>query len=684
MSLNNNIDIISKGNQIDYLGRDFAAFKENLINYIKVYFPNTYADFNETSPGMMFVELVSYIGDNLSYYIDDTYKEGLLSHATDPRSVISLSRFLGYTPRVTTPSVVKLALYQLIPAISDGNGDIVPDGRFFLKMEQGATVVSTTSPSVTFTIPASVDFSDQHERVIQVHTQDSVTGDPTLFIVKKYAEAISAEKRVATFQLGSYEAMRKIMLDDTNIVAITDVYDSNGNKYYNVPFLAQDTVFIETPNSEINNTELYQFRDTVPYLLKVIKTPYRFSTYIDDEYRTILQFGYADKSNSELLTPSFKNIGTSPNSYLNTYQQSIDPTNFLRTSTYGISPHNTTITIEYLVGGGVSSNVGANVLRNLRNISFIDDTSQISSVELPLYNSLKRSIAVENELPSVGGRGAETIDEIRQNAMAHFNSQNRAVTASDYKVRTLSLPPKFGGIAKVHAVADGALDNNSPASILASPNSLLEFTDLIKSLISASQSDDFTDTNIQDTVKRFLIGKESFIQERNNPFAVNLYVLGYDSNKKLTSLNNNRAIKENIKTFLNEFRMLTDGVNILDGFIVNIAVEYELVAYPSYNKSDILFKCNSILSDYFNIDRWDFNQYINLSELEVTLASIQGVSSVNYVKIINRVGGGTTDDYSQHRYNINAATKNKIIYPSLDPCIFELKFPSSDIKGKIL
>lgn len=679
MPLNNNIDIITRGNTIDYLGRDFSAFKENLINYIRTYYPNTYADFNETSPGMMFVELASYIGDVLSYYIDDTYKESMITHATDVRSVMALSRFLGYVPKVTTPSVVKVSLFQLVPAIEVG-GEIVPDSRFYLKISNGATVVSNGTPSVVFTIVDSVDFASDVDRTIQVHTQDSITGEPTLFIVKKYAEAISAERRTQTFTVGDYMPMQSFTLSDTNVVGITDVYDTKSNKYYRVPFLAQDTVFIEQPNTEVTNQELYQFRDTVPYILKFIRTPYRFITYVDENFKTVLQFGYADKANSELISPTFNNIGNATDTYLNQYQVSIDPTNFLKSSTYGISPYNTTLTVEYLVGGGESSNVLAGSLRNLRNITFIDDHTSLNSNEISLYNSLKRTLSVDNELPSVGGRGPETMEEVRQNAIAYFGSQNRAVTAADYKVRTLSMPSKFGGVAKAYAVSDGALDSNSPSSILASPDSLSEFTNIVTSIISASQESPISNNDIQNRIRQFLVGKQSYIQEKNNPFAVNLYVLGYDSNKKLKTLNNNRAIKENIRTYLNEYRMLTDGINILDGFIVNIAVSYELVAYPSYNKSDILFKCNSLLRDYFNIDRWDFNQTINLSELEVMLASVQGVSSVNYVRISNRFGG----EYSPHRYNINAATKNKIIYPSLDPCVFELKFPSSDINGKIL
>jgi hypothetical protein len=358
-------------------------------------------------------------------------------------------------------------------------------------------------------------------------------------------------------------------------------------------------------------------------------------------------------------------------------EESFDPTNFLKTKTYGTSPSNTTITVKYFVGGGVSSNVAQGKITKITGVDFQNNLNSLNQAEIAAYQSIKNTLVVDNEVPAVGGRGGETIEEVRQNALANFGAQNRAVTAKDYQVRALSMPAKFGGIAKAYAVADGTLDNNSPSSILASPNHLQEFSDLVMRFVNKPDIQEPSLASVKEEITKFLIGKDSNVKEKNNPFAINLYLLGYNSNQNLTNLN--RAIKENLKTYLNEYRILTDGVNINDGFVINIGVEFEVLAYKNYNKTELLTNCINELRNYFNIDGWSFNQTINLSEIELLLANVEGVSSVPMLKITNKCGG----KYSPNSYNIDAATKDKIVYPSLDPSVFEVKYPNSDIKGRV-
>jgi hypothetical protein len=437
-------------------------------------------------------------------------------------------------------------------------------------------------------------------------------------------------------------------------------------------------VYIEQPMTETNDAELYQFKTTVPYILKTIKTPRRFVAKINQNSTTTLQFGAGDPSASdEQLIPNLKNVGLGLPNSISRLEESFDPTNFLKTKTYGTSPSNTTIIVKYFVGGGVSSNVVKGDLTRIVGIEYEDDTDSFTAAQTAIYNSIKNSIAVDNEIPATGGRDGETIEEIRQNALANFGAQNRAVTAKDYQVRALSLPSKYGGVAKAFATADGTLDNNSPASILASPNHLQEFTDLVMSFVNKPDSEEPTIQSVKQDITTYLIGKDSNLKEKNNPFAINLYLLGYDLNGNLTNLN--KAVKENLKTYMNEYRMLTDGVNISDGYIINIGVEFDIIIYNNYNKSEVLTKCITELRDYFNIDNWTFNQTINLSEVELLIANVEGVSSVPMMKITNKCGG----KYSANSYNVDAATKDKTIYPSLDPSIFEVKFPDSDIKGRV-
>jgi hypothetical protein len=357
---------------------------------------------------------------------------------------------------------------------------------------------------------------------------------------------------------------------------------------------------------------------------------------------------------------------------VNRLNQGIDPSNFLKTNTFGIVPTNTTLTVKYLTGGGVQSNVNSNDLSRISKIEFEEDLLSINNSQL--YTIMKESIVVNNDEPAVGGRGAETIEEIRQNALATFGSQNRVVTREDYVVRSLSMPERYGSVAKVYVSPDGEIDNNSPASILASPKNITEFVNVVEQLKDKSKSE------IQKELIKYLSQKKTSISEVNNPFAINMYVLGYDVNKNLTQIN--QAVKQNLKTYLSEYRMVTDAVNIIDGFIVNIGVDFEIICYSNVNKREIVANCLTELQTYFNIDNWTFNKPINISELELILANVEGVLSVPSVRIYNLCGGD--GNYSTNRYNIEQAIRGKIVYPSIDPCIFEIKYPNKDIKGRAL
>ena len=664
----------NRGKDIKYLNKDFAEYRGNLIEFAKTYFPKTYSDFNESSPGMMFIEMASYIGDSLSYYVDDTLKESLMVHAEDIENVMALSQYLGYKPKVTSPAVTTLSVYQLVPSTGVG-GDNTFDTTYLLTIKEGMQV--TDSENNTFLTRDVVDFADDTDREITIYETDSITGETTFYLAKKYVQAISAQVETKEFDFGSYESFQTIELSDTNVIDIYDVRDSNGNKWYEVPYLGQEMVFEDYPNTEINDPDLYQFKTTVPYILKTTKTPRRFVKKVNGDSTTTIQFGAGDPTaNDEQMIPNLKNVGLGLPNSISKLNESFDPTNFLKTKTYGTSPSNTTMTVKYLVGGGISSNVAKGSLKKISNIEFEEDTQLLSNNTLGLYNATKNSVAVDNEIPATGGRGGDTVDEIRENALANFGAQNRAVTAKDYQVRVLSMPTKFGSIAKSYATADGTLDNNSPSSILSSPKALQEFTDIVMGFVEKPNSEEPDRRTVQQELQKFLIGKTSNDNEKNNPFAINLYLLGYDANGKLSTLN--QAVKENLKTYLNEYKVLTDGVNISDGYIINIGINFEVITLNNYNKSEVITECISDMKDYFDINNWTFNNTINISELELLLANVDGVSSVPKLEIVNKCHG----NYAPNSYNIEAAIKDKILYPSLDPSVFEIKFPNVDIKGR--
>ena len=658
---------------ISFVGKDFTTLKQNLIEFTKTYFPNTYSDFNEASPGMVFIEQAAAIGDMLSFYQDTQLKESMLSYATERKNIVALAQSMGYKPKVTTPAVTTLNVYQLTLAKNDATYS--PDESYYLKVKEGMEIESSTDSTIIFRTIESIDFANPTEREIDVFERDN-TGIPTKYLITKKVKAISATEKITSIQFDDDTDYPSKTLNDTDIISIVSVTDGDGGKWYEVPYLAQESIFVEQPNTISNGGELNNSSSVVPYILEIQKVPKRFSVKVNSDNTMDLQFGTGNNTNDDTLLPNTKNIGLGLANSVNRLNQSIDPSNFLKTNTFGIVPVNDSLTVTYLVGGGVTSNINTGDLTRIRKIDFEEDLLAINTANISTYNQLKNSIAVENIEPATGGRGAESIEEIRQNALATFGSQNRAVTKQDYIVRALSMPERYGSVAKVYVSPDGEIDNNSPSSILASPQNIAEFVNVVQSLQSANTQ------QIQTELVKYLTQKNTSISEVNNPFAINMYVLAYDQNKKLTLLN--KAVKQNLKTYLGEYRMITDAVNIIDGFIINIGVDFEIVVYSNYNKREVLANCLTELQDYFNIDNWTFNKPINISELELIIANVDGVMSVPSVKISNICRSDNNENYSPNRYNIDEATKGKIVYPSLDPSIFELKYPNKDIKGRAI
>lgn len=637
MAINSKNNNWGSSKAINYLGKDFDDFRQNLINYTKTYFPTTYSDFNASSPGMMFIEMASYIGDVLSYYQDAQLKESMLYYATERKNVMALAQTMGYKPKITTPATTTLNVYQLVPSVYNSNGNTgtnyEPDSNYYLKIREGMQIKNNNG-SITFRTVEGVDFSSSEGREITIYQREATTNIPELYLVTKKVKAISATLVETTVSLTDAAAeYPTILINDNNIIAIESVTDtSTNNKWYEVPYLAQETIFSEISNTNYNSS-YSAYSGSVPYILQVKKVPNRFSTYVNSDYTITLQFGNGNSSQyDETVLPNTKNLGLGLASSVQRLNSNIDPSNFLKTNTFGTSPVGKTFLIKYLVGGGVQSNVNTGELTKISSVEFDEDLNTYTSPAL--YNLVKESVAAENIETASGGRGAESIDEIRQNAIAMFGSQNRAVTKQDYIVRALNMPPRYGSVSKVYVAPDSELDSN----------------DMNNSLITT------------------------------NPFAVNMYVLGYDSNKNLTECN--VAVKQNLKTYLSEYKVLTDSVNILNGFIINIGVNFEIICYSTYNKSEVLATCLAQLIDFFNIDKWTFNKPINISEIELLLANVEGVMSVPKVEIVNiHKSDGT---YSKYKYDIPNAIRGKIIYPSLDPSVFEVKYPNTDIRGRAL
>jgi len=618
---------------ISYLGKDFGQFRKGLIDFTKQYFPDTYVDFNESSPGMVFLELAAYVGDVLSYYADSNLKESMLEQASERANIFDIAKSLGYNPNNVVPAYVTLDVFHIIPSIGAGAA-VAPDFNYALSIKPGMRVKQNNGAAIFRTLD-SIDFaysSSTSPTEITIYESNATTKLPTYYLLKKQVRAVSGDVKTATYSFTTPLAYDKIVLPDTNISEIISVVESDGDNWYQVPYLAQDTIFEDVPNLAENDPDLAQYRASSPSLLKLKKTAKRYITRLRSDNKLELQFGAGiSDNNDEEIVPNPDNVGNGLAGFRRNVDVDIDPSNFLYTRTYGQAPSNTTLTITYTIGNGVVDNVPANVLTLVNFVEYNDDINTSNSGNL--VNFVKSTVAVNNSGPASGAKTSDSLQDIKNNALANFATQNRLVTREDYIIRAYSMPAKFGSVAKAYIVPD----------------------------------DQITQTDYQ----------QSRIA---NPLAMNMYVLGFNESKQLFELN--QAVKENLKTYLNYYRILTDAVNIKDAFIINLGIDFEISVLPNYNSNEVLLKCIDALKSMFNVDRWQINQPIIKSDITTTLANIKGVQTVVGATLSNLYD--ITFGYSGNVYDINSATKNGVIYPSLDPSIFEVKFPNRDIKGRVV
>ena len=615
---------------IRYLNKDFDQFRANLIEFTKQYFPNTYNDFNESSPGMMFMEMASYVGDVLSYYTDNQLKESILTAAADRGNVLGLAASIGYKAKNKIPATVDLDVFQLLPA-KTVSSDKVPDWSYALTLKEGM-VVRDDNTNVEFRTTSLVNFSVSssfNPTEVTIYQVNDVDKTPEYYLLKKSVKAIAGTLVTEAYTFGNAKRFDKILLDTTNAIEVVSIIDSDNNTWTEVPYLAQDTVFETIANTLQTDPELSQYTD-VPYLLKLKKTARRYVTRFRSDKKLEIQFGPGISADSdEEIIPNPNNVGSSLNGLQLQFDHPIDPSNFMYTKSYGLAPANTTLTVTYTTGGGIESNVSAYSLKNIVKVVYEIDSQFLDKA---LLDRIKASVATTNPTPATGGKSEESIDELRQNATANFAAQQRAVTNSDYVIRAYSMPSRFGSVAKAYVIQDQQLA---------------------------------TDTG-RVTVP--------------NPLAINLYTLGYDGNGAFTELN--PAVLNNLKTYLSQYRMLTDAVNIKTAFVINIGIQFEIITLPEYNSNEVLLKCINKLKQIFDNKLWQINQPIVLSKLYTDLDRVEGVQSVTKIRIANLYD--TTEGYSGNVYDIDAATKAGVIYPSLDPSIFEIKYPNKDIIGKVI
>ena len=604
---------------ISYINKDFNNIRAQLINFSQTYFPNTYTDFSPASPGMMFIEQASYVSDVLSFYLDNQIQETYLQYARQFDNLYDLAYMFSYKPKATGLASVNLDFYQQVPSKVVGS-QTLPDFDYSLIV--GSNTISNTQTGTSFIIENAVDFSvSSSSDPTEISISQVAGGEPTYYLLKKTRQASSGTISTQTFTLGAYQQFPTLLINSSNIGGILDIFDSDGNQYYEVDYLGQDLVYDSIKNTNTNDPNNYQDGDA-PYILRTKSTNNRFVTRYLNETTLQIQFGSGNALQiDEQIVPNPDNVGIGLPFGQSKLTTAYSPTNFVFTNTYGTAPSNTTLTVRYLTGGGTRDNVDANQVTQLNTGDTLFKNSNVSNTSTAQF--IFNTVAVNNPIAASGGGDGDTIEEIRQNSLSSYNTQQRNVTADDYLIRALSMPSKFGDLSKAYTTKPSVKD----------PDTILD-----------------------------------------------LYVLAYNLDGNLVTTSD--AIKSNLITYLNQSRMIGDTVNIKDAFIINIGIDFEIITLPNFNNSEVLTRCITALQTYFAVSKWQINQPIILREITVLLDNISGVQTVQNVSITNKAG--TNSGYSQFAYDISGATQSGIIYPSLDPSIFEIKFPNVDIKGRVV
>ena len=629
---------------VNYTSKDFSSIKTDLIEYTKSYFPDTYKDFNETSPGMMLIELSSYVGDVLSYYIDYNYKENLLATATEKRNIRRLAEFLGYKNPNKTPSVVKLKVQTTINASEDGQPLF---GEAPSSINSGLQIASNVDSEVLFETTGEIDFtsSGSGDPDISAPTLDD-NGEVSSYTLTRYVRAISGKTKTKSFSITSPTKFLELDSGEDDLIEVLNCVDSSGQKWYEVDYLAQEKALKQTHYSDSTTNTISGIRSSaydqgnstddvslipIPYVAEYIRTDKKFTSKFDEDSQTYkFQFGNGlfrfSNSGSQVdpveqfgVTINGTNVADIPGAIGSTIGNNLN---------LGETPTNTVLTFTYRVGGGADSNIQAGELTTVNN------------------PPAGVSITVTNDEPSVGGTDGQTVDEIRNNASAFFASQLRCVTKEDYQSRILSLPQKFGSIAKAY-------------------------------------------------VER-LDGGTLFVS-----------TLSFNQNRQLVQTP--QLILQNLATYVNHFRMINDQLdfgftlndNLFSGYVINFGVRFLINYDRRFNPTEVKINVIDTIKDFFKVEKMQFRQSINMNDLEYNILGLDGVIGIKELKLFQdgndsyasgrklyyyKADGeviGTDSNYG-FQYNFENSLQDGIYRPSVSPSVFELRNPNTDIYGKVI
>tara|TARA_Y100000592_G_C5480141_1_gene324872 strand:+ start:1314 stop:3557 length:2244 start_codon:yes stop_codon:yes gene_type:complete len=735
-----------KESNVNYLNKDFFSLRDSLINYAKAYFPNSYKDFNETSPGMMLIEMSAYVGDVLSFYIDQQYKEMLLPLAEERRNIVKIANMLGYKVKPIVPASAPITFTQTVDSDLSDPMNPKPNYAQAVTLDKGIKIASTNDTTLFFETTDVVDFkySSSLDTVTVAETNED--GLASKYNLTRNVMAISGETKTITFTVSQPSKFLKLSLPETNVSSIIDCVDSNGNKWYEVEYLAQDKVPVSTYYTEDTSRynddvaasayngyanesgNLVVEEIAVPYSLEYIRTGKRFIVEVNENNITSMCFGNGILKNGVAQSSEFlqtEQAGFTIPGDIQDLSNYVDPALGDVYSTLGETPNNITLTVRYRVGGGLNANTAAGTLNSTPNsLPFIGSPSSAT-------------ITMTNNEPAYGGANTEDLSEIKERARAFFTTQNRCVTKEDYEARIMNLPTQFGKIAKVYVER---LASGITAPGLLQPLDFDNSNQFNSEDIANMEADiltSITDGGITPELQTKLGALSTFAQtiagayntsniESNFIPTIRAHILVYDVNGNLhgnpligvnsptSTVDVPDTLFKNLKTYLSRYRMITDEVDLVDGFIINFGILFDVTAQRFANKQEVKIKCINKIIDYFDINTQQFKQPIFVKDLEYELGGVDGVRNVNHITVTQDYDyqlydnppasfefGGSNGLYKYsiepsqdgvilntngldgygYKYDFKEAFEDGVIKPSVEPSVFELKNPFENVKG---
>lgn len=602
---------LKQGSNRSFLARDFESLRRDLIEQAQIFFPDKIKDFSEPSVAGMLVDLAASVGDTMSFYLDHQFRELDPQNAVEVENIVTHLRNAGVPIKGAAPSVVEVIISVKVPSELNDDGEYIPK-RAALPVILENTVFKSDS-GITFNLTEDIDMAelDPLDNFIADYFLTE-PGNNSQFTVVRKALAMSGAESVQVEAISdSHVPFREVNLDFGDVSEILSVRDSDGNDYYEVESLSQDTVFVPVKNTNVDDFDL------VSKTLEIVPAPRRFVVVTSLLDRTSkIRFGSGDSQVlDDDIVPDPSELSLRLYGKKSFSKFSIDPNSLLETQTLGISPRGTSLTITYRHGGGLEHNVDAGTIRTVEglNIEFRNSPSPSEAL------ATRQSVAVDNEEPARGGANAPTIEDLRGLIQSARNAQSRTVTRDDLLARIYTLPASFGRVFRV------GLANNTI-----------------------------------------------------NPLALTMYVICQDRNGRLTVAPD--TLKENMSKYLNEFRLISDAIDILDASVINFGIEYEVYVDKNSNKPSILQNINSRIADAFQLKYFQIDQPIIIDDIVNLIINTPSVVSLVDLKVYPITGLVESRDYSTFGFSFENSTKKGILRGP-QGSIFELRFPEFDIKG---